>query len=332
MTHAFKNVDGRRPPYSALTHPRMYARDILTGSYSGAVPAVVDWHTNVSLPMDLNDSLGDCTIADIAHAVGVFTFFGQGAEVVVSSADVLTVYERVGGYRPGNPATDRGCVIQDVLNDWRKTGIAGHQILAFFQVNYTNLAELKACTWLFGGVTLGVNFPQSGMDQFSAGVLWDFSSSANNTIIGGHDIRLLGVDATGMMYVATWGTIQKMTPAWLAHFCEEAWAQADGEWVKNNASPEGLSVAALNAAFQQVTGQPGPFPVAPSPTPIPPNPTPTPVPTPTPTPSVTIADRTLAAAISQHWLSHPGWYFHESRGVADAIQAWLTASGLTPGS
>lgn len=316
---------GRKPPHSELTHPRMYARDVLTSNYSGAVPAVVDWHTGTKLPMAMNDSIGDCTIADVSHAIEVFTAFGQGTEVLISDSDVLTMYERVGGYRPGNPSTDQGCVIQDVLNDWRKTGIGnpGHKILAFLQVDWTNLAELKACTWLFGGVTLGVNFPKSAMDQFNAGVPWDFSPSANNTIIGGHDVRLLGMDATGMMYVATWGVIQKMAPAWVAHYVEESWAEADGEWIKNNASPTGLNVAALNAAFQQVTGRPGPFQV--DPTPIPPTPAP-PTP-PVPPVPVTDVDKVLAAAIPRSWLDHPHLRFRDANTVADALKAWLISTG-----
>lgn len=308
---------GRRPPHSETTHPRMHASNVLVTGYQGAVPLVVNWFSNVTLPMALNGSIGDCAIADVSHAVEVWTKFGQGTETLIADADVLTMYERVSGYVPGNPATDRGCVIQDVLNDWRKIGIGSppHTILAFLQVDYNNFTELKACCWLFGGVTLGVNFPQSAMDQYRNGQPWEWNPGANNTIIGGHDVRLLGVDADGTGHVATWGTVQKVTPGWLAHFCEEAWAQADGEWIKNNASPAGLSVVALNSAFQQITGQPGPFPVAP--TPVPPGPPPA-------SPS-TDADHTFASVI-RPWAN--GWHVGVAADVAKAAQIWIKAKGL----
>ena len=305
----------------------MHARAVLQGAYTGNVPASVDWFTGVSLPMDLNDAIGDCTIADEAHAVGIFTAKGQGTEVVLSNSDVLKVYERVSGYNPGNPQTDVGCVIQDVLNDWRKIGIGSpaHQILAFFQVDYTDPVEMRACTWLFLGVTLGVNLPQSAMDAFNAGQTWDYVPTANNRIVGGHDVRIVGYNTDGTWQLATWGTVVKATWAWIQRFAEEAWAQADPEIVKNHAAPNGLSDAALNAAFTQVTGQPGPFvvtptPPGPSPTPTPPTPTPTP-----PMPVVDPADKALVAATgpwaAQSW--HP-W----TQNIANAINTWRRAKGL----
>lgn len=330
---------GRRAPRSELLYPRIHARDVLKGAYTGNVPTIINWYANTVFPTDLNDQIGDCTIADVAHAVGSFSRFGQGTEVIVSNADVLTMYSRVSGYIPGNANTDTGCVIQDVLNDWRKNGIGtpAHKILAFFQVNYKDLNEVKACTWLFLGVTLGVNLPQSALDQFQGGQTWDLNPSLNNTVVGGHDVRLIGFNADGTVDLVTWGTVVKATWAWVQQWTEEAWSEADAEIVKNNAAPNGLSVTALNAAYTQVTGQPGPFaapptPTPPAPTPVPPTPVPpTPVPIPPPTPVVSAADAALAAAIPAHWLSHPGWYFRESRVVSTAIQAWLAATGQVPG-
>ena len=310
------NFTGRRPPHSALTHPRLYARDVLTGTYTGAVPAVIDWHSGVTLPIAKNDVLGDCTIADVSHAIEVWTAFSSGTEVMISDADVVKMYSRVGGYVPGNSQTDQGCVIQDVLNDWRKTGIGTptHQILAFLQVDHTNMAELKACTWLFLGVTLGVNLPQSALDQYRAGQPWSYSPGANNTIVGGHDIRLLGFDASGMMYASTWGTVQQIEPSWM-RYVEEAWSELSSDFVKAGVSPEGLNVAALNAAFTQLTGQPGPFPTGPPPPPPPP-------PTPgTITAAQVAANAALATAAHQFIQNHRWW--QTSQNMSQALQSWL---------
>jgi hypothetical protein len=312
------NYTGRRQPHSNVTHPRMFARDVLASTYTGVVPAIVDWHTGVTLPMALNSDLGDCTIADVSHAIETWTKFSGGTEVTISDADVLKMYSRVGGYIPGNPNTDQGCVIQDVLNDWRRIGIGtpAHKILAFLSVDHTSLAEMKACCWLFGGVTLGVRLPQSALDQFSAGRPWTYYANANNTIVGGHDVRLLGVDASGVMYEGTWGTIQQVDPSWMV-FVEEAWSQASSaDWIKNNTSPEGLDVVALNAAFTQLTDQPGPFPVVPTP-PVPPVP---PVPG-VLTPAETAANVALAGAAHQFISSHHWW--QSSAGLKQALQDWL---------
>lgn len=327
LSRTVGNFTGRRPPHSALTHPRMYASDVLTGGYTGVVPAVVDWHSGVKLPIALNDRLGDCTIADVSHAIEVWTTFSSGTETMISDADVQAMYSRVGGYIPGNPSTDQGCVIQDVLDDWRKTGIGTppHQIVAFLQVNHTNVAELKACTWLFLGVTLGVNLPQSALDQFRAGTPWTYDPRANNSIVGGHDVRLLGFDASGMMYVATWGAVQRVSPSWLV-FCEEAWSQLSVDFVKANVSPEGLDVTALNAAFTQLTGQPGPFPISPTPpVPVPPSPTPVP-PSPTPvtiTPAQAAANTALAMTAHQ-FLQNRRWW-QSTAALAQVLTSWLNA-------
>lgn len=326
-------TSGRRAPHPESTHPRLHASAVLTANYTGAVPAVVDWFSGMPLPMDLNDSLGDCTIADVAHAVTVYTAFGQGIPVVLTEADVLAMYERVGGYVPGRPDTDGGCVIQDVLADWRKNGIGSpaHRIAAYLSVDYTNLAELKACCWLFGGVTLGVNFPTSAMTQFNANQPWDYNPAADNTIEGGHDVRILGFEADGTMRVATWGTIVTMTPAWLAHFADEAWCEADKEWItKTGGTPEGLSLVALNAAYTQITGAPGPFtaPVPPAPTPVPPVP---PAPTPPgPVPGVTpeqTAANTALATLAHKWIASKH-ILPSNEAMVKELGFWLQAWGL----
>lgn len=319
MPELFTPRYGRKAPHPESTHPRMHAASFLATGYTGVVPATVDWFSGVTFGMSLNDQIGDCTIADVAHAIGAFSKWGQGQEAMVPDADVLTMYERVGGYRPGDPSTDNGCVIQDVLNDWRKNGIGSpvHKILAFFSVNYSDAAELKACTWLFGGCTLGVNFPRSAMAQFNAGVPWDYDPNADNTIEGGHDVRLLGVSASGNYYVVTWGRVQMMTSAWLNRFVEEAWAQADEEWIKNNASPTGLDFAALDAAYTQVTKQPGPFTAT------------TPPPGPTPAPPVVISVEQAAAnaslaALARTYIKGRHWTA-EAKAMQKELGFWLQA-------
>lgn len=321
---------GRKPPHLESTHPRMHARNVVRSEYTGSVPKSVDWSTGLAFPLFMNDDLGDCTIADVGHAVEIFSTCGQGHLATVTDSDVLAMYERVGGYRPGDPSTDQGCVIQDVLNDWRKTGICSpaHKILAFFQVNHRDLAEVKACTWLFGGVTLGVNLPQSALDQHDNGQIWDYTPRADNVIVGGHDVRIVAVHADGTMDAVTWGTLQRLTPAWLARFADEAWAQADAAWARSADTPDGLNYAALNAAFAQLTRQPGPFPAPgpPNPLPSPPNPSPLPVVPPT----ASAADQSLAAAIPAAWLAHPHWQFQSTSKVASALETWLAVNGLKP--
>lgn len=308
-------VPGRRTPHPADTHPRLFARTVLRSGYSGTVPDECDYHSGITFPGYLNDRIGDCTIADSGHAEQVFSHFGQGTTVTVTDQDVLTVYERVSGYDPSDPDTDQGCIIQDVLSDWRRNGLAGHKILAFLQVDHTSKDETAACCWLFGGVRLGVYLPQSALDAFDTGSRWDYDPMADNTILGGHDVRIVGYDTPSATFtVVTWGALVTVTWEWVQAFTEEAWAECDGEWIKSGKAPEGLDVATLNAAFAELTGERGPFPDTPDPGPVGPG------------PMVDPADQTLATTVRPELrhLSHHG----AGRTVHNALRGWLAAKGL----
>src|SRR5690348_342480 len=78
---------------------------------------VQDW------PMYLNDQLGDCTIAAMGHMYGAWTQYASGREALFSDDQIQSVYSRVGGYVPGDPSTDNGCVMQDVLADQQSNGM-----------------------------------------------------------------------------------------------------------------------------------------------------------------------------------------------------------------
>lgn len=286
---------GRLHPYAPEQKKRMYASAFLRPSELPAVPTMVDYVSKVtSWPMYGNDQIGDCTCAAAGHMIQAWTAYGQGKAVEISDSAVLKAYEDVSGYRPGRPDTDRGAVMQDVLDYWRKTGVGGHKILAFAQLDLNNADEIKAALYLFGHVYLGINFPSSAMDQFDNGEPWDVVRRSQ--IEGGHAIDM-GYEADGENHkVITWAQVQEMTPAFFAKYVEEAWVVISQEWIDAvGQNPAGIDTGALNAAFSEITdGESGPFPEQPQPTP---QPTPEPVPTPTPQPPAPDeADQALAVA------------------------------------
>jgi hypothetical protein len=327
---------GRLAPHPESTHPSLKMADFLRPGYALTVPAVIDYLTHVTTwPMYGNDTLGDCTAAAAGHQREAWTSYGRGVTTLTDDADVLSFYEACSGYIPGRPDTDNGAVMQDCCNYWRKTGLAGDRILAFFKINPANIAEVKAALYLFGGCYVGINIPTSALDQFDAGKPWDYQPTLDNSIEGGHCVHLGAMDASGVMTVTTWGRTQLVTPAWWNHFTEECWGLASLDWINTaGVSPEGLDTAALNAQYQVMNpGQPGPFPTltppAP-PTPAPPAPTPTPPAPPTPTPpAVSVADQALANSVPSSWLA--GHHVAGNATVQTALKEWFTATGLTPG-
>jgi hypothetical protein len=305
---------GRKPPYDPAVRPRVKLGPALRFDTLPAIPLVVDEVSAVpDWPMYLNDQLGDCTIAAAGHMLEAWTQYGRGAAAKVTDAEVLKAYEAVSGYVSGRPDTDQGAVMQDVLDYWRKTGIGGHRILAFAEVDVHDLGEVTAALYLFGHVYVGLSVPQSAEDQFAAGQPWDVVSH-DGGILGGHavDLGLRDATAQAIRYeVITWATRQVMTSAFWARYVEEAWVVADEDWITAaGSSPPGLHVNALNAQFTALTGKPGPFPAAP-PTPVPP----------------ADADHAFADVLrADGWLTHH--HVGHNATVAHAAKLWIAAKGL----
>lgn len=240
---------GKLDPHPEHTHPRVHLADHFTVP---AVPEVVDYASKVaSWPMYLNDQLGDCTCAAIGHAVEAWTTYGKGKTLTLPDTDVLSLYEAVAGYDPATGANDNGAVEQDVLAYLEKTGIGGHKIVAFAQVDHTDLAEMKAALNYFGTVYLGIQVPSSAQEQFAAGEPWDYVGDTN--IEGGHAIDLQKWDAD-YMYPVTWGKLQPMTTSFWQAYGDEAWVIITEDFLNDKGlSPEGLDMDALLAEFKTIT-------------------------------------------------------------------------------
>lgn len=236
-----------------------------------APPAAADWLTGVTdWPMYGNDQYGDCVEAEMGHHVEQITRFGQGTATEVAALDVLHAYSAITGFDPMKPATDQGTVIEDALSWWRKgQGLAGHAIVAYAAVDVSNPTEIKQAIQLFGGLSIGFNFPSTAMNQFDTGKPWDVVKHAS--IEGGHCVLVGGYDATYFDCV-TWGAVQKMTPAFWRTYVDEAWVVIDDE-MAGNLSRYGVGLHALGEEFASLTGQANPFPGT-DPTPPPPAPVP----------------------------------------------------------
>ena len=275
---------GRNTPYAEADRPRLVLDKYL--SEAGAEPAVVDFASEViSWPMYGNDQIGDCTAACVGHEIQAWTRY-TGTEVDVPEDEIIQLYSAVSGYDPSTGGGDNGAVIQDVLTYWRKSGVpvAGHKILAFAQLK--DLAKVKQALYVFGSVYLGINCPQSALDQFDADEPWDVSG--DGTIAGGHAIPLQYAGTGTVPYeVITWAKPQGMTQAFFDTYAEEAWVVITQDWLdKSGNTPEGLDLQALGADLATLTGDPNPFPVPPvpaPPAPVPPVPVP---PAPVPDPGV----------------------------------------------
>lgn len=230
--------------------PRLSGDDLMLARFLGVLPTApkaVTYSSKVSAwPIYLNDSLGDCAIADPAHTEQLWTAQAS-KEVRVSDTDVLKAYCAVSGYSVGHPETDRGCVMGNVMDYWRKTGIGGHRIAGYTAVVPRHRAEMKQAVWIFGAVHLGLALPLSAQTQ--VGKTWRASSGPRSAAgsWGGHAVPIVDYDALGATCV-TWGRLQRMTWGFLERYADEAFAAFSPEWLTLAAkAPNGFDVSALTA-------------------------------------------------------------------------------------
>lgn len=222
-----------------------------------AVPAAHQWSKTVSRwPEYLNDQLGDCTCAEVGHAVQLFTAL-DGREIDVADNDVLKLYEQVSGYNPATGANDNGAVILDVMNAWRKTGIAGHKIGAFAEVDISHDPLLKAAIFLFAGVSVGMALPlelQAIADNPS--VTWNRPRNLTGKNApgswGGHCVLIVDYDHYGLTIV-TWGRLQRISWGFWHAYADEAWAAIPVEWLTGKVpAPIGVNMPALEADLKAI--------------------------------------------------------------------------------
>jgi hypothetical protein len=213
-------------------------------------PATYDVLTNVYVklnlsdptklfPMDGNDTLGDCTIAALAHAVT--TYRGLIAKhTIMSRAAVVKLYMHLTG------GVDSGLNELDVLNYWRKTAVSGDAIMAFAAVEPKNHTHVQQAIQLFGGVYLGFQVQQNCVQEFDAHQPWTPGPLTND----GHAVFAVGYDQTGVT-VLTWGNTQAATWAWWDECVDEAYALLPPE-AKNPQFAPGFNLAQLQADLSNV--------------------------------------------------------------------------------
>jgi hypothetical protein len=231
------------------------SRTLMLGKYLTSKlpppPPAVDWTKGVtSWGMMLNNSLGDCTIAGVGHAVQVWSA-QTGAMATVPDGTIETYYEKWDGYVPGDPSTDHGGVELDVLNDWRQQGFDGHQLLAFADPKVSDMVEIRQSIALFGGVYIGLALPLTAQTQDVWDVVANGGANAAKGSWGGHCVFVPKYDGNSLTCI-TWGQPKTMTIAFWKKYCDEAHALLGQNWLNAKGSPAGFDQAQLQADLSAI--------------------------------------------------------------------------------
>ena len=241
--------------------PRHDPRTLKLAAYLPAVlpqiPASANFYSRAqpagNWGMMLNDQFGCCTCSAAGHMIEAWT--GDAGVLVVPPDDtILAAYEGACGYNPADPSTDRGGVEIDVLNYWRKVGVAGHKIGAYAAVNIRNQDHVRAGAYLFGGLYAGVQLPNSVRGASVWTVVGDGMTGASAAgSWGGHAVPVVGFDAEGV-WVVTWGALTRVTWQFWAVYFDEAYAIISSDFL--NAAGEtsgGFNLTQLQSDLQAVT-------------------------------------------------------------------------------
>ena len=161
--------------------------------------------------MDGNDTVGDCTIAGLAHLATMFNGF-LGRKVIPSKADVLAFYSQLTG------GQDTGLDLLSVLKYIRKNEWLGEKpILAFVEVPVHDPVRMKQAVAL-GGTYTGMIVQANAIQEFDQRKPWTPGRLTND----GHCV--VDADYTPQDDVLlTWGNTQLGTPAWQKKCVDEAY-------------------------------------------------------------------------------------------------------------
>jgi len=206
-------------------------------------PPSYDWSGGIKhWGMMLNDRLGCCTISAVGHAIQVVTA-ARGSMLTVPDAVIESAYRHWDGYNPRDPASDQGGVEIDVLDKWRREGLAGHQLMAYADPAPGSIDHVQRSIVLFGGLYIGLALPRSAQKQDT----WDAVDGPDGEIgsWGGHAVFVCGYDMDGLTCI-TWGAPKRMTWRFWLKYCDEAHAPLCADFLDAaNVDPAGLDLVNL---------------------------------------------------------------------------------------
>lgn len=232
-----------------------------------APPPEVNWAAGVPADgwgMLGNDTLGDCTIADIAHGLQVWMQnVGFAWDASVGQNEAIKYYEWWCGYNPADPSTDQGGVIIDELNNWQKSNFSGHKLVGYADPATTDangnvtfdLDHVKQSIALFGGVSIGIQLPITAQGQDVWDVVGDPVNDPNSQpgSWGGHAVFCPAYDS-GNLTCITWGAVHNMTWNFFTTYADEAHTLFGGMWVEKKQAPSSFDWAQFLVDLQAITG------------------------------------------------------------------------------
>ena len=203
-----------------------------------------------------NDEIGDCVIAAMMHYAQAETA-NTSNPLTPTKQLTIEVYSAITGYDPQDPSSDQGTCWIDALKYWKKHGIplldkkgneVIHKILGYAALDLHSIAQQRYACDLFGGTLMGIQCPQSALDDTDN---WTYDPSS--PLEGGHGINRAGQGGAGW-HIISWGLSIPGTWEFSLKLADEDYAVISKQWVDSETgqTPSGVDLNALLAAFKQL--------------------------------------------------------------------------------
>jgi hypothetical protein len=202
------------------------------------VPATYDFdHNRSSFPLSAmgNDEWGNCVVCGEANQVLRLERIEQRRTIKLTDDDVITRYKALTGSQTPGDANDTGLVVLDALRDWRNNGFGvadksrKYGIAAYGEINPLDPLQVRTAMYLFHGVQFGLWLPRAAQ-QMTGTRMWSYQGQEGPEwrpgSWGGHLVygKRYGPD---YVEVLSWGMKIKVSNAFIAKYCDEAWAVVD---------------------------------------------------------------------------------------------------------
>ena len=249
---------GKKPARPEV--PKLRLAAYLDATELPPVPAVIgnfkSWPQNWRVLA--NDQFGCCVESGAAHETMLLKADAGYAPPLFSNSVILKDYQDCGsGYKIGDNSTDQGTDVQQYAAYRQKVGILDasgqrHKIDIYAALRVGDISQLALAVYLFGCVGIGVQLPNSAIDQFQLFEPWSVVSDSGTA--GGHYIPVIGRNSIGSWICITWGRLQAVTPTFLSQYMDEGMAFLSLERLSaKNLSPQGFDLTGLRNDYARIT-------------------------------------------------------------------------------
>jgi hypothetical protein len=192
----------------------------------------------------------------------VWSFNAERSIDTEPDSDVKSLYIDACGYNPRlageGPGGNGQTVLTYILKKGAPTGPTGatrRRIAAFVEVDPRQVDDVKRTIYDCGVAYVGLNVPESiDPETMTPPPVWNYNPRKAKPV-GGHAVVLAGYDRKGAR-VISWGQYYTMSWEFFAHFVDEVYAIADGEWLNaKGTSPGGLTLDALETQMRALKGK-----------------------------------------------------------------------------